>query len=350
MAGKKKSKPKPKRNSPSNELYNFILDAAPGCHIAHYDAFWIIGVESFQLSDFECEDIPEICLDPDDNVLCVINTCSDLCKSFYITLTHGCKDAYGKSLKTGKNQDASGNITECLTFILTIRPLTIMRVCYLEVPESCPNGKLSIEDLDLDSDVHTIPPTSASSSTSTILIDFPFPPNIGPLLCTQGFGGELTHFVPNSHHAIDFRCPIGTPLVAVADGVVVDVRDGCTASGIHVRNLFTWNSVLLRLDSVQYSESTDAQTCSTSIEYVHLLAGSIRVAVGQRVRVGDVIASSGAAGFSPEPHLHLQVHASSDPSDPTIPFMFIKRNGETGDILGSFLPNAGQFLSASGIM
>ena len=47
-------------------------------------------------------------------------------------------------------------------------------------------------------------------------------------LCTQGFGGAGHHRGASMHHACDFSCSIGTPLVAVADGVVILVRDDAT--------------------------------------------------------------------------------------------------------------------------
>jgi hypothetical protein len=38
------------------------------------------------------------------------------------------------------------------------------------------------------------------------------------------------------------------------------------------------------------------------IEYVHIRGGSARVALGDRVRSGQIICESGAAGFCPEVH------------------------------------------------
>ncbi len=48
-------------------------------------------------------------------------------------------------------------------------------------------------------------------------------------------------------------------------------------SGIDIRNLFLWNSVMLRLDDGMH------------VEYVHIKAGSACVQPGQRVRAGEVI-------------------------------------------------------------
>ncbi|MGH7447598.1 MAG: M23 family metallopeptidase, partial [Longimicrobiales bacterium] len=48
------------------------------------------------------------------------------------------------------------------------------------------------------------------------------------------------------------------------------------------------------------------------ISYEHLMAGSIRVAVGDRVRRGQVIAQVGYSGSGSSPHLHT--HVSDGPS------------------------------------
>lgn len=44
----------------------------------------------------------------------------------------------------------------------------------------------------------------------------------------------------------------------------------------------------------------------------HLRRGSVRVAVGQRLRAGDIVGACGNSGNSTEPHVHLQVSDSMD--------------------------------------
>jgi len=56
---------------------------------------------------------------------------------------------------------------------------------------------------------------SHACTLSTLLLRF---------LCTQGANGHLSHFFAASLHAIDFRCEIGTPCIAIADGTVVEVQ------------------------------------------------------------------------------------------------------------------------------
>ena len=44
----------------------------------------------------------------------------------------------------------------------------------------------------------------------------------------------------------------------------------------------------------------------------HLQAGSVRVAVGERVTAGQYVAACGNSGNSTQPHVHVQVMDSSD--------------------------------------
>ena len=72
---------------------------------------------------------------------------------------------------------------------------------------------------------------------------FPLAAEHTPAFCTQGVGGRLTHFYPESFHAIDFRCAEGTPLLAVGDGTVTALHSMKSASGISAANLTEWNAL-----------------------------------------------------------------------------------------------------------
>ena len=157
---------------------------------------------------------------------------------------------------------------------------------------------------------------------------YPFPLRGGPFLCSQGFGGAFTHFYPGTQHAIDFECPVGTEVLALGPGVVTEISDGNTVTGIHVHNLFKWNSVMLHLDDGVF------------VEYVHIQAKSCRVTKGDRVRTGQLLCESGDVGFCPTPHLHLQMHSSGAPDAPTIPFALKGPDGAP-----PYVPVAGQFYS-----
>jgi len=187
----------------------------------------------------------------------------------------------------------------------------------------------------------------------------------GPYLCTQGCGGCLTHFVPETRHAIDIRCAPGTPVLAVADGVVVSTSHSSHAQGAHVNNLFTWNSLMIRIEpsDIPYlmkstADKSDQATTQfhspVFVEYVHIQANSSFVRVGERVKKGQIIALSGRAGFCPEPHLHVQAVLSQAEDAKTIPFMLIadSRYDAKATHKGPFayLPSAGLFLTDIGAL
>jgi murein DD-endopeptidase MepM/ murein hydrolase activator NlpD len=116
----------------------------------------------------------------------------------------------------------------------------------------------------------------------------------------------MTHFFKESYHAIDFRCAEGTPVLALACGVVTEVTQSAVVSGIHCLNLCEWNSIAIAVEG------------GLSVEYVHIKPGSAAVAVGDTVVAGDVLALSGKIGFAPEPHVHIEVHTIDDLRGPSV--------------------------------
>ncbi|WP_280382122.1 peptidoglycan DD-metalloendopeptidase family protein [Nocardia wallacei] len=119
------------------------------------------------------------------------------------------------------------------------------------------------------------------------------------------------------HHGVDFGVPQGTPVYALADGTVTAAQDQ------GVQGFGGW---------VVLSHVIDGRPMSSV--YGHIDPGGVHVEVGQQVRAGDVIASSGNAGESSGPHLHFELHDSPDrirqsnPVDPT-PLLDRIKNGET---------------------
>ncbi|MGH9382189.1 MAG: M23 family metallopeptidase [Thermoanaerobaculia bacterium] len=99
----------------------------------------------------------------------------------------------------------------------------------------------------------------------------------------------------------------GADVLAVADGVVVAARDDVAESATlsdHPRHPLedaTGNYVTLDLGGGRYAA------------YEHLKPGSVRVAVGEHVRRGQVIGSIGFTGHSMGPHLHFHVAGANSP-------------------------------------
>jgi murein DD-endopeptidase MepM/ murein hydrolase activator NlpD len=97
------------------------------------------------------------------------------------------------------------------------------------------------------------------------------------------------------HTGVDWNPGSGTPVGSVADGVVSSIGNPGNGYGVH-----------LTIDHL-----VDGQAV-TSL-YAHLQTRSIRVSVGDRVRVGDTVGLVGATGIATAPHLHfeLQVRGST---------------------------------------
>jgi hypothetical protein len=91
------------------------------------------------------------------------------------------------------------------------------------------------------------------------------------------------------------------PLLAVADGTVVEVVDGradqTPQTDANVRSLdeFGGNYLILDIGDGFYAF------------YAHVKPGTFEVAEGERVKRGDVIGHLGNSGNSTEPHLHFQI-------------------------------------------
>jgi hypothetical protein len=99
----------------------------------------------------------------------------------------------------------------------------------------------------------------------------------------------------------------GRDALAVADGIVVAVKDsipenvpGSRAVPITLETV-GGNYVILDLGRGRYAF------------YAHLIPGSLRVRVGDRVRRGQVIGLVGNSGNSTEPHLHFHLSDGTTP-------------------------------------
>jgi murein DD-endopeptidase MepM/ murein hydrolase activator NlpD len=101
--------------------------------------------------------------------------------------------------------------------------------------------------------------------------------------------GPYRHF----HTGIDIAAPLGTPVMAAADGLVVAVGHGATGYG---------NFVIV------------AHGGGVETLYGHLLQTNVKV--GDRVVRGEVIGLEGSTGFSTGPHVHFEVRVNDLVIDP----------------------------------
>lgn len=153
--------------------------------------------------------------------------------------------------------------------------------------------KLIIPGVDLESTVSssvspsTKKPIKTSSSNSAVKVTRGyFIKPVSSSSCRMSQGKHDTY-------AIDLACPSGTPIKAAASGTVVRVSPGYSGG---------------------YGNLVVMQHPNGMITfYAHMLNGSFKVAVGQRVEQGQVIGSVGSTGRSTGPHVHFEVRNGYNP-------------------------------------
>lgn len=91
------------------------------------------------------------------------------------------------------------------------------------------------------------------------------------------------------HDGVDFTPGNGTPVMSIADGVVVLATESGGGLGVNVE--------------VEHNIGGELITSS----YAHMQYGSIAVSVGQRVTAGQQLGLVGTTGQSTGPHLHLEM-------------------------------------------
>jgi murein DD-endopeptidase MepM/ murein hydrolase activator NlpD len=132
----------------------------------------------------------------------------------------------------------------------------------------------------------------------------------------QGFEGEYSHQDEQNRYAIDFIVPIGTPVLAARDGVVMDVASGFSQGGTDVKR-FAQRANFIR---VLHDDGSMGL-------YAHLQENGVLVKVGQRIHLGQHIAYSGNTGFTSGPHLHFALQINTGMRSISIPFRMVGPGG-----------------------
>ncbi len=143
-------------------------------------------------------------------------------------------------------------------------------------------------------------------------------PFFGEWFVSQGFNGKYTHkdawryawdfvivdsngkqFKNKGLELTDYYC-YDKPVVAPADGMIVDILDGIEDNFIGDVNLAqNWGNTIV----IQHAPGLYSQLS-------HLKRGTIKVIKGQYVKRGQILANVGNSGRSPYPHLHFQLQTS----------------------------------------
>jgi murein DD-endopeptidase len=101
----------------------------------------------------------------------------------------------------------------------------------------------------------------------------------------------------------------GTEVLAVADAVVTEVKDGIPENV----PLSSERAVPITLDTIGGNHVILSLGAAKFAFYAHLQPGSIRVKVGQHVRRGQVLGLLGNSGNSDAPHLHFHISNENSP-------------------------------------
>lgn len=134
------------------------------------------------------------------------------------------------------------------------------------------------------------------SSTSSIGSTFEFPvasTTASPLVITDSYGYSRNSGAQTvTHKGVDFHAPIGTPVYAINDGIVLTSKK-YTVYG---------NTIII-----------DHGLGLVSM-YMHLSKSIVKA--GQTIKKGQLIGLSGETGYSEGPHLHLTIRIGGISIDP----------------------------------
>ncbi|WP_411832827.1 peptidoglycan DD-metalloendopeptidase family protein [Pseudoxanthomonas mexicana] len=147
--------------------------------------------------------------------------------------------------------------------------------------------------------------------------DYRLPFEYGRVRVDQGPGGAFSHNDAQNLHAIDFAVPEGTPILAVREGVVMQVESDFDQAGLN-REKFGGRANFIR---ILHGDGTMAL-------YAHLQPEGVQVRTGQYVRKGQRIGLSGNTGFSTAPHLHFVLQVNRGMRLESVPFRMFGPLGE----------------------
>lgn len=181
-------------------------------------------------------------------------------------------------------------------------------------------------------------------------------PFLGEWMVSQGYNGTMTHkgdwskaldFVILDPEMKTYAMPgqlpehfycYNKPIVSPADGIVEEIVDYVDDNEIGLTNTGqNWgNSIVIKHADSLYTKLS------------HLKKNSFKVIKGQYVRKGEIVATCGSSGRSPEPHLHLQVQSTPYVGSKTkyYPLSFFYSRKDENEKLETFsVPNEGDFVT-----
>jgi murein DD-endopeptidase MepM/ murein hydrolase activator NlpD len=137
--------------------------------------------------------------------------------------------------------------------------------------------------------VAAIPEITRADYTITVfsVVQAPAPAGTG-ILSAFGNRGASCEGCSSFHSGADFALPAGSPVLAIADGVVSEVGpDGSLGTYVKVEHVI------------------DGQTVTST--YAHMVSGSMPLAIGDVVSRGTQLGLVGMTGAATAPHLHFEI-------------------------------------------
>lgn len=157
-------------------------------------------------------------------------------------------------------------------------------------------------------------------------IVFPLPADTWTRMSGFGMRTHPVTGVRTLHAGTDYAAPAGTPVLALADGVVAYAGPDPRAGN------------LLVIDHTLAGPNGPRRVASA---YSHLLDGSTAVSEGDYVSAGSQVAQVGSTGQSTGPHLHLQIHPGGFDAAPTDPEPWLAAHSPTALDGSTVLPATG---------
>lgn len=179
----------------------------------------------------------------------------------------------------------------------------------------------------------------------------------GEWMVSQGHDGKITHlgdwgkafdFIVLDDELKSYQLPglvtedfycYNKPVLACADGYVVSVQDNIEDNAPNeVNTLQNWGNTMV----IYHADGLYSQVS-------HLKKGSLKYAVGDFVKRGEIIALCGSSGRSPEPHLHFQLQSIPTIGAMTLDFplaYYLLRENNRLELKTFEKPKEGQFVSS----
>ncbi|PJK03497.1 peptidase [Lysobacteraceae bacterium NML71-0210] len=157
----------------------------------------------------------------------------------------------------------------------------------------------------------TATPGAAAKHQTDYLYSYPL--QLDDIRISQLPRGAFSHHDAENLDAIDFAAPIGTPVIAARDGLVMQAEGHFSDHG--------GQRDAVNLVRILHEDGSMAV-------YAHLQQRSLQVRAGQHVRRGQIIARSGNSGYSTAPHLHFVVQVNNGQQLQSVPFRMDSPKGE----------------------